>query len=195
MERKQTCPELQHSRKTHLPVLNMNVIDQNKPCSTASSIGTTQSFLLTCRNYEQYINRAYRRSGTLWEGRFRSCLTQSEDYVLACYRYIELSPVRANMVKHPGDYRWSSYRCNGEGKVNELITQHDQYQKLAVEEKERRAAYRELLKSHMDEDLNKQIREATNGNFVLGNDRFQKEIELMLGRRVTPGRSGRPRKE
>ena len=147
------------------------------------------------QRYVQYINRAYRRSGTLWEGRFRSCLTQSDDYVLACYRYIELNPVRANMVKHPGDYRWSSYRCNGEGKVNELITQHDQYQKLAVEEKERRAAYRGLLNSHVDEDLNKQIREATNGNFVLGNDRFQKEIELMLGRRVTPGRSGRPRKE
>lgn len=60
------------------------------------------------QHYVQYVNRVYRRSGTLWEGRFRSCLTQSEDYVLACYRYIELNPVRAGMVRHPGDYRWSS---------------------------------------------------------------------------------------
>ena len=62
------------------------------------------------QRYVQYINRTYRRSGTLWEGRFRSCLTQTEDYVLACYRYIELNPVRANMVNHPRAYPWSSYR-------------------------------------------------------------------------------------
>jgi hypothetical protein len=67
------------------------------------------------QRYVQYINRSYRRSGTLWEGRFRSCLAQSEDYVLACYRYIELNPVRANMVAHPRDYRFSSYRANAEG--------------------------------------------------------------------------------
>ena len=59
------------------------------------------------QRYVHYINRAYKRSGTLWEGRFRSCLAQSEDYVLACYRYIELNPVRAGIVRHPREYRWS----------------------------------------------------------------------------------------
>ena len=72
------------------------------------------------QRYVQYINRSYRRSGTLWEGRFRSCLTQSEDYVLACYRYIELNPVRAAMVIKPQDYRWSSFHANGMGKANAM---------------------------------------------------------------------------
>lgn len=67
------------------------------------------------QRYVQYINRSYRRSGTLWEGRYRSCLTQEDDYLLACMRYIELNPVRAAMVAHPGEYRWSSYRANAQG--------------------------------------------------------------------------------
>ena len=79
------------------------------------------------QRYVQYINRTYRRSGTLWEGRFRSCLTQSEEYVLACYRYIELNPVRADMVVHPREYRWSSYCANAEGRKNKLLTPHEQY--------------------------------------------------------------------
>ena len=78
------------------------------------------------QRYVQYVNRTYRRSGTLWEGRFRSCLTQSEDYVLACYRYIELNPVRAGMVLKPQDYRWSSYhaltiRHAGQGRFIALL--------------------------------------------------------------------------
>ncbi|MDR6234574.1 REP element-mobilizing transposase RayT [Pseudomonas psychrotolerans] len=64
------------------------------------------------QRYVQYVNRTYRRSGTLWEGRFRSCLMQEEAYVLACYRYIEMNPIRACMVEHPAEYRWSSYRVN-----------------------------------------------------------------------------------
>ena len=67
------------------------------------------------QRYVQYINRTYHRSGTLWEGRFRSCLAQDQNYVLICYRYIELNPVRAGMVVDPGDYPWSSYRANGLG--------------------------------------------------------------------------------
>ena len=66
------------------------------------------------QRYLQYINRTYRRSGTLWEGRFRSCFTQEENYILACYRYIELNPVRASIVEHPAEYRWSSFRANAQ---------------------------------------------------------------------------------
>lgn len=79
------------------------------------------------QRYVQYVNRAYRRSGTLWEGRFRSCLAQEEGYVLACQRYLELNPVRAQMVKHPRHYRWSSYRTNAEGKASAFSTPHAQY--------------------------------------------------------------------
>ena len=146
------------------------------------------------QRYVQYINRTYRRSGTLWEGRFRSCLTQSEAYVLACYRYIELNPVRANMVGHPRDYIWSSYRTNAEGKKSNILVPQEQYLKIDQNDHARRLAYRELFKAHIDPELNDKIRDATNGNYVLGNSRFQEEIEQALGRRVTKGKAGRPKK-
>jgi putative transposase len=73
------------------------------------------------QRYVQYVNRVYKRSGSLWEGRFRSSLVQTERYVLGCYRYIEMNPVRANMVKHPGEYPWSSYAANARGKKVEWL--------------------------------------------------------------------------
>lgn len=146
------------------------------------------------QRYVQYVNRTYRRSGTLWEGRFRSCLTQTEDYVLACYRYIELNPVRAAMVNRPQDYRWSSYHANAQGKADRLITPHAEYLRLARDDTDRRDAYRALFKAHLEAETVDEIRKATNGNFALGNGRFKKEIEDALGRRVQRGRSGRPRR-
>jgi putative transposase len=74
------------------------------------------------RRYVQYINRSYRRTGSLWEGRFKSSLVQAEEYLLTCMRYIELNPVRANMVNDPAQYRWSSYRHNGLGQIDERVT-------------------------------------------------------------------------
>jgi putative transposase len=147
------------------------------------------------QRYVQYVNRTYRRSGTLWEGRFRSCLTQSEEYVLMCYRYIELNPVRANMVSHPRDYRWSSFLANGEGNTDPLLTSHPEYLRLGRTGLERQIAYRSLFRSNLDPERLRAIRDATNGNFVLGGKRFQKDIALRLKRRVTPGKSGRPAKK
>jgi len=144
------------------------------------------------QRYVQYINRSYRRSGTLWEGRFRSCLTQSEEYVLACYRYIELNPVRAAMVARPEEYRWSSYRANGQGAVDRLITPHEEYLRLGRTDDERRGAYRALFKARLDSKRVEQIRHATNGNYALGNERFKVEIEQALKRRVAPAKGGRP---
>ena len=146
------------------------------------------------QRYVQHINRSYRRSGTLWEGRFRSCLTQSEDYVLACYRHIELNPVRAAMVIKPQDYRWSSFHANGMGKANAIITPHDQYRRLGETDAERRQAYRALFRAHLDEALVEAIRSATNGNYALGGKRFQAQIEAALGRRAVRGVAGRPPK-
>ncbi len=91
----------------------------------ADSVGRVMKHL--GQRYVQYVNRIKDRSGTLWEGRFRSCLTQPEDYILACYRYIELSPVRAGRVTHPKDYRWSSYMANAEGNADAVVTVHDQF--------------------------------------------------------------------
>jgi putative transposase len=145
------------------------------------------------QRYVQYVNRVYRRSGTLWEGRFRSCLTQSEEYVLACYRYIELNPVRAGMVRHPRDHRWSSFHKNGDGKPDALVIPHEQYLGLARTEDARRENYRALFKALLDPEVVAQIRSATNGNVVLGSKRFEEQIAKMLKRRVTRGKAGRPR--
>lgn len=71
------------------------------------------------RRYVQYVNKTYRRSGTLWESRYKASLVDAENYLLACYRYIELNPVRANMVVHPGDYPWSSYRAHAYGEQDD----------------------------------------------------------------------------
>ena len=144
------------------------------------------------QRYVQYINRTYRRSGTLWEGRFRSCLTRDEEYVLGCYRYIELNPVRASMVEHPRNYQWSSFSANGDGQSDSLITPHPDYLRLGATDKTRQRNYRALFKAHLSLALISEIRHATNGNFVLSSERFKEEIAQVLGRRVVPGRSGRP---
>ncbi|MBI1905705.1 MAG: transposase [Rhodocyclales bacterium] len=145
------------------------------------------------QRYVQYINRSYRRSGTLWEGRFRSCIAQAENYVLACYRYIELNPVRARMVDHPREYRWSSYRANAEGVRSKVVVSQAQYLALGRSAEQRREAYRELFGSHLDFEIVREIREATNGNYALGSERFRREVEVMIGRRVSRGNPGRPR--
>jgi putative transposase len=136
--------------------------------------------------HTQYTNRRYQRSGTLWEGRFRSCLVQSDFYLLACYRYIELNPVRAGMVAQPGEYAWSSYRSNAEGALDTRITPHAEYLRLG------RDQYRSFFGSHIDPDLEREIRSTTNGGYALGDEVFKRRMADLLGRRVTKGAPGRP---
>jgi putative transposase len=144
------------------------------------------------QRYVQYVNRTYRRSGTLWEGRFKSCLAQSDRYLLVCSRYIELNPVRAAMVEFPGQYPWSSYSSNANGKLDELISPHPLYLALGASSEDRCRAYRELVCMNYDNEINLEIRRATQGNYVLGDSKFSAEIESTLGRRVLPGKPGRP---
>jgi putative transposase len=181
-----------HGCKIHAYVLMTNHVHLLLTPEKENSVAQLMKNL--GQRYVQYINRTYRRSGTLWEGRYRSCLAQSEDYVLACYRYIELNPVRADMVNHPRDYPWSSYRFNAEGKKSDLLTPHEEYLRMDRQELNRRKAYRDLFKAHIDPEIHDQIRSATNGNFVLGNKRFQDQIAKALGRRVSKGKGGRPKK-
>jgi putative transposase len=146
------------------------------------------------QRYTQYVNRTYQRSGTLWEGRFRSSLTQDDTYLLTCQRYIELNPVRAGMVAHPAQYRWSSYRANAQGEASTLIRPHALYEALAPEALERQASYSELFQYALEPNMVEEIRRATNGNFALGNQVFSDQITTALGRRAVPGKSGRPRR-
>lgn len=174
----------------HAYVLMTNHVHLLLTPSQNESVSLTMKHL--GQRYVQYINRTYRRSGTLWEGRYKSCLVQDEGYVLACYRYIELNPLRARMVKHPGEYRWSSYRANAFGEHDELLCEHEQFRRLGFDEVVRRKNYRALFAAQLDAVLVNEISTATNGNYVLGDSRFAQEIEQALDRRVLKGRAGRP---
>lgn len=147
------------------------------------------------QRYVQYINKTYRRSGTLWEGRFHSSIVQESGYFLRCQRYIELNPVRANMVAQPAAYPWSSYAANAGLAPSRLVTPHGEYLALGRDTEERGTAYRELFRPEVDPAQLKEIRSALNGGFVLGDDRFKAQIAEMLKRRVERGAPGRPRKE
>jgi len=143
------------------------------------------------QRYVQYVNRAYRRTGSLWEGRFRSSLVQTERYVLGCYRYIEMNPVRANMVKHPIEYPWSSYAANAEGKPVAWLTPHGEYLALGLDDERRRAAYRGLFATELDQQLLRDIRISTHGGYAIGSSRFRDDIECALKQRATPRGPGR----
>ena len=143
------------------------------------------------RKYVQYFNHSYDRTGTLWEGRYKSTLVDSENYLLTVYRYIEMNPVRAEMVRHASEYPWSSYRYNALGRETKMITPHQEYLRLGSCCDSRQSAYRSLFRGRMAERELAAIREATNKAWALGDDRFKAQIEAKTGRRATPlGRGG-----
>lgn len=178
--------------KVHAYVLMTNHVHLLVSSARAEGIGALMKAL--GQRYVQYVNRTYKRSGTLWEGRFKSCLTQEDGYLLACQRYIELNPVRAGMVEHPAEYRWSSYRANAQGEVDALLQPHDLYEALGLDSVSRQAAYRDLFRYEVEPGVIDQIRRATNGNFALGDERFGAQISAALGRRAIRGMPGRPGK-
>jgi putative transposase len=142
------------------------------------------------QRYVQYFNRRNERSGTLWEGRFRSCIVESAHYVVACYRYIESNPVRARMVEHPIGYLWSSYAANSGARADPLVAPHAEYLALSMDADARRAAYRRLFEQAQDAPLIAAIREATNGGYPLASDTFKVTVLEPLGARTARGKPG-----
>lgn len=120
------------------------------------------------QRYARYFNHTYARSGTLWEGRFRSCLVESPRYVLACYRYIELNPVRPGMAQRPEGYEWSSYTTNIGRRADSLITPHAEFLALGLEAETRYRAYMDLIQQALEPSVVGEIRKATNGGGRLG---------------------------
>ena len=149
------------------------------------------------RRYVQYFNFTHQRTGTLWEGRYRATVVDSEAYLLTCMRYIEENPVRAGMVEHSGDYPWSSYAGNALGRQgfnSEWLIPHPLYDALGKDEESRQQAYRQLFRGHLPEADLKAIRESTHKGWALGSDRFKDEIEALGERRAAPLPKGRPKK-
>ena len=142
------------------------------------------------RRYVPYFNRKHSRTGTLWEGRFRSCLVESRRYVLACYRYIELNPVRAGMVSHPGGYLWSSYAVNSGARGDSSIFPHAEFDALSADADDRRAVYRSLFTERMDEVLVQTIRDSTNSGYPLASDAFKQSVLAPLGWKTAPDKPG-----
>ena len=164
-------------------------------CTPKNATGVSQMMQSLGRAYVRYFNFSYQRSGTLWEGRYKACLVQSEDYLLALYRYIELNPVRANIVSDPADYTWSSYPCNALGKHSDLLTPHEVYWALGSDAESWQNQYRDLFLAHVDGVLLTEIRWCIQRGLAIGHERFRAQIEALTGQRVSPGKRGRPRKD
>ena len=156
--------------------------------------GVSQLLQSLGRYYVRYINSSYKRTGTLWEGRYKASLVDTEQYFLTVSRYIEMNPVRARMVKHPAEYPWSSYQHNAMGKNIKLISPHETYLSLGNTTRERQRAYQALFKHLIPNDKLNEIRNATNKGWVLGDQRFKQQIEQQLGQALPPFQRGGDRK-
>lgn len=181
-----------HRCEIHAYVLMTNHVHILMTPRSEDGIGKVMQML--GRYYVQYYNYCYQRTGTLWEGRYKATLIDTQRYLLTCMRYIELNPVRAGMVSHPSEYPWSSYRRNAVGKADDLVTTHHEYRRLGKVAEERQSAYRELFRARIADKTLTEIREATNKAWVLGDDRFKRKIEAQLKRRVSPRARGGDRK-
>ena len=146
------------------------------------------------RRYVRWFNDRHRRTGTLWEGRFRSSLVDTERYVLSCYRYIETNPVRAQMIRDPLEYRWSSAKGNAGSFVDPLLSPHETYAALSSDPVTRRRRYRALLLEALGQDEVADIRAHVNQGAAYGPDRFQRQIEELTGRTPRLRPRGRPGK-
>jgi putative transposase len=147
------------------------------------------------RVYVRTINLLHGRTGTLWDGRFKSSLIDSETYFLHCQRYIEQNPTRAGMVTHPSEYPWSSHEHYARGQANPLLAEHAIYKDLGPDAIRRRQAYSELFGSALPNDVVERIRVAANANGALGSDAFLAHASALAGREVKVPRRGRPRRD
>ena len=142
-----------------------------------------------------YINETYQRHGSLWEGRYKCNVIESQAYLLSCMSYIELNPVRAGMVDHPAKYRWSSYAANALGVSNAVLSAQAEYVALGLLPEARQSVYRGLFDSVADSDELALLRGTLQTGAPLGKARIKLEIEAALDLKVGFARRGRPRKE
>jgi len=147
------------------------------------------------RKYVRYFNSRYQRTGTLFEGRYKASLIESDKYFLACSRYIEDNPVRSGIVSNPGGYRWSSYHHHAADDDDSLIKDHPTYLALGCNPSTRAEMYKKLFDGIMDAQVLQGIRNSAQKGMVLGGEHFMKEIEKILNRSIRPRVRGRPKRE
>jgi putative transposase len=146
------------------------------------------------QRYVQYINRKYERIGSLWAGRFRSSIVDTDLYFLTCQRYVELNAVRAGIVSHPAQYPWSSFRANAWGFISPVVDPHDLFLALGPTGESRRSSYRALFEQEIHPDLLNRIRFASRTGCPIGSEAFVNEVGRQLGRRSWARAPGRPKK-
>tara|TARA_R110002126_G_scaffold98045_22_gene228152 strand:+ start:1477 stop:2166 length:690 start_codon:yes stop_codon:yes gene_type:complete len=156
------------------------------------SAGISRVMQSVGRAYVGYVNKQYKRSGTLWEGRHKASLIETERYLMLCQRYIELNPVRAKMVAHPEQYHWSSYQFHGAGKPIACLTPHTVYQMLGDNAESRRIAYQALFSSELQKAELDTLRQCAAHNYPVGGEQFRAEIEQVRGVRLGQCGPGRP---
>jgi len=176
--------------KIHAYVLMTNHVHLLLTPERSDSVG--RLFQGLGRHYVRYVNKTYQRHGSLWDGRYKCNVIESEEYLLSCMRYIELNPVRAGMVDHPAKYRWSSFAANALGVSNAVLTAQAEYVALGHSSTDCLAAYRGLFDGEMDSDKLVLLRDSLQTGTPLGNKRFREQIESALNRKVGHCRRGRP---
>lgn len=147
------------------------------------------------RRYVRHFNTRQQRTGTLFEGRYRSTLIQAERYLLACMVYIDLNPVRAGMVSNPADYLWSSHRHYAGLANDRLVTPHPLFWSLGNTPFAREQAYGELITSGISRDMKEKLADSTHRGWAVGDAAYVAELERLSDRRATPRPAGRPYKK
>lgn len=159
-----------------------------------NSMSIARLFQSLGRHYVAYINETYNRRGSLWDGRYKSTLIQSQIYLLTCQRYIEMNPVRAGMVDHPAKYRWSSYGINALGVSNPIVSPHVEYRSLGNSLTDCQTKYQSLFVQPLGADELEMVRSALQSGTPMGNEKFRSQIEAACGRKTGFFNRGRPKK-
>lgn len=160
----------------------------------ADATGLAKMMQWIGRHYVPYFNRRHGRVGTLWQGRFRTSVIDTERYFLVCSRYIELNPVRADLVADPADFAWSSYRHHVGLNADPLITDHSLFWALGNTPFQREAAYRQLVEAGLEAGDIDLLRTSVSAGRPVGTPAFKSALAKRTNRAVEPGKRGRPRK-
>ena len=173
-----------HACDVHAYVLMTNHFHLLMTARGAGGVGRAMQSL--GRRYVGYFNRRHGRSGTLWEGRYRSVPIDSERYLFTCYRYIEQNPVRAGIANHPAKYRWSSFHANALGRMDPIVTPHQRYLALGNDELDRLGIYRAICDVPFDNSTLAEVRSSIHKGWALGDSHFRDEVTAATGRRASP---------